>query len=75
MIDKEKVAFAAKKITMSLERMQFNADESICLLKCLERTLVCQAIEKDLVVASKTKIMEVINGRAPIESILPDNAL
>lgn len=73
-MNKQKVEFAVTKIVQSLDRMQFTADESVCLLKCLERVLVVQAIEKDLVVASKKKIMEVINGRAPLESVLPENA-
>jgi hypothetical protein len=73
-MNKEKIQWTVNKIVASMDRMSFTADESICLIKCLERVLVVQAIEKDLVVTSLTKLKEVVNGRAPIDSVLPENA-
>jgi hypothetical protein len=41
-LDREKVSRVAQKIQLALKMQRFTADESLCLLKCLEKLLEVQ---------------------------------
>lgn len=47
-MDKNKVAQAAETIHKALQLQKFTGEETVCLLKCLERLLEVQALEKGL---------------------------
>ena len=60
MINREKVSQAAIKIQKALQMQSFTADESICLLKCLEKLLEVRCLEKGMRIVSDSsaKVVE-----------------
>lgn len=70
-MDRDKITQSVVAITAMLTARKFTGEETVALLKCLEHVFKCQAIEKDLVIASLKKIKAVAAGLAPVETLLP----
>ncbi len=51
-MDKNKIAAAANTIHKALQMQKFTAEETVALLKCLERLLEVQCMEKGLRIVS-----------------------
>ena len=69
-MNREKVKVAAGQITTALRAQGFTADETVALLKCLERVFNVQCFEKDLVVVGMQQLRELSQGQRTVEGIL-----
>lgn len=68
-VNKEKVAHTAKMIMVGLAQRQFTADETVALLKCLDKITRSRCIDEELVVTTKKQILEVLDGRKNINQL------
>lgn len=72
-MDRQKVSHVANSVVRIVSELNFDPNECVALLKCLEHVFQTRCIEKDLVVASLRTITEICAGREPLETILPKN--
>lgn len=70
MINREKIKRAATQITTAMQMQKFTADETVALLKCIERVMNVQAFEKDLVVVSLQQIKDLGSGQRTVDQVL-----
>ncbi len=68
-LNREKVAFAANKIVQNLEQNRFTSEETVALLKCLDRVTQAQCLDRDLVLVSKKLLMQVVAGEKSVNAI------
>jgi len=68
-LNKDKITVTANEIMQGLLKRRFTADETICLIKCLDKITQSQAVDHGLVVTTKKQIMEVINGHKNINQL------